>query len=97
MPELKDGQAKYQDTPKHMSLYANYAKKIGATIIGGCCGTTSEHTKEIKNNIKDYVNSKIKIDSITNDLGNMSLGNISLIKSLPRKERRENKRRRTRF
>ena len=97
MPELKDGQAKYRETPKYMSLYANYAKKIGATIIGGCCGTKPEHTKEIENNIKDYLDSNIEIDSITNELGNMSSRNISLIKSLPRKVRRENKRRRIRL
>ena len=97
MPELKDGHAKYKETPKHMSLYANYAKKIGATVIGGCCGTKPEYTKEIKNNIKDYLGSNIEMDSITSELGNMSSGNRSLIESLPRKARRENKRRRIRL
>jgi 5-methyltetrahydrofolate--homocysteine methyltransferase len=51
-PELLDGKAVYKVTPAE---FANAAQKIyaaGITIIGGCCGTSPEHIKEIYKKIK---------------------------------------------
>jgi methionine synthase / methylenetetrahydrofolate reductase(NADPH) len=44
LPKLMDGRLVYPTTPDY---YADYAKKLvlaGANIVGGCCGTTPEHT-----------------------------------------------------
>lgn len=44
LPKFMDGRLVYPATPDY---YADYAKKLvlaGANIVGGCCGTTPEHT-----------------------------------------------------
>ena len=47
IPELIDGKIEYKETTEHMGIYAKYASNIGAKIIGGCCGSTSCHIREI--------------------------------------------------
>ena len=45
----------YDDTPANMaSVYGSYAQQKFATIWGGCCGTTPEHIKAIKNAVLKY-------------------------------------------
>jgi len=38
--------------PENYSLYAKRWRELGATIIGGCCGTTPDHIKAIKELVK---------------------------------------------
>ncbi|WP_373877517.1 homocysteine S-methyltransferase family protein [Tepidanaerobacter syntrophicus] len=51
MPKLVDGKTIFNVGPEE---FAEYAKKIaekGAIILGGCCGTTSDHIKALRNAI----------------------------------------------
>ena len=43
IPKYIDGQILYDGTPELMAKYAVMARNSGAKIIGGCCGTKSEH------------------------------------------------------
>lgn len=43
MPELVDMRAVYRTDPSTMATCALTMREAGATIIGGCCGTTPEH------------------------------------------------------
>lgn len=43
MPELVDMQAVYRSDPDTMATAAAAMLDAGATIIGGCCGTTPNH------------------------------------------------------
>ncbi len=43
IPKFVDGHIHYDGTPALMADYAVLARDCGATIIGGCCGTTPEH------------------------------------------------------
>jgi 5-methyltetrahydrofolate--homocysteine methyltransferase len=43
MPELVDMRAVYRTDPATMARYAVEMRDAGATIVGGCCGTTPEH------------------------------------------------------
>ncbi|WP_368187784.1 betaine--homocysteine S-methyltransferase [Aestuariibius sp. HNIBRBA575] len=43
IPKYVDGHIHYDGTPELMGEYAVLARDCGATIIGGCCGTTPEH------------------------------------------------------
>lgn len=43
MPELVDMRAVYRTGPATMATCALAMREAGATIIGGCCGTTPEH------------------------------------------------------
>ena len=43
IPKYEHGHIHYDGTPELMADYAVLARDCGAKIIGGCCGTTSEH------------------------------------------------------
>jgi len=48
IPELMDGEIRYNGTPDLMADYAVMARDAGARIIGGCCGTTPEHLSAMR-------------------------------------------------
>ena len=48
IPELKGGKTIYPETPQFMAQKAEFLIETGISIIGGCCGTTPEHIKAIK-------------------------------------------------
>ena len=43
IPQYVDGAIHFHGSPALMAHYAVFARDAGATIIGGCCGTTPEH------------------------------------------------------
>jgi 5-methyltetrahydrofolate--homocysteine methyltransferase len=46
LPEVKDGQQHYDETPESFTAQVeHFAKDFGANIVGGCCGTSPEHIK----------------------------------------------------
>ena len=47
MPRQVEGRQLYMCTPEYMAEYAKRFYEMGAQIIGGCCGTTPEHIREI--------------------------------------------------
>ena len=47
MPELIDGKTIYLESPDIMASYVPELIKAGVNIIGGCCGTTPDHIREI--------------------------------------------------
>ena len=52
MPELVKNKAIYKMTPKTFAGFAKKFAKVGVKIIGGCCGTTPEHIKAVKETVK---------------------------------------------
>jgi len=51
LPKLKEGVISYDGTPEALASFTGALLSAGANIIGGCCGTTPEHIKQIKNQI----------------------------------------------
>ncbi|MBK9216568.1 MAG: homocysteine S-methyltransferase family protein [Chloracidobacterium sp.] len=48
LPEVKDGQQHYDETPESFSAQVeHFARDFGANIVGGCCGTTPEHLRQV--------------------------------------------------
>lgn len=45
MPELVDGVTVYRTTPEEFAAVGKKLVEAGASIIGGCCGTTPEHIR----------------------------------------------------
>ena len=45
MPQLKNGKTVFLDTPEQMASQVQALHEAGATIIGGCCGTTPDHIR----------------------------------------------------
>ena len=48
IPKYVDGHIHYDGTPELMADYAVLARDCGATIIGGCCGTTPDHLEKMR-------------------------------------------------
>ena len=55
IPQLVKGKTVYPDTPEHMAGYVPELIKAGSSIIGGCCGTTPLHIREIKKAVSMYL------------------------------------------
>ena len=47
LPRQVEDRMLYMSTPEYMAEYAKRFYEKGARIIGGCCGTTPEHIKEM--------------------------------------------------
>ncbi len=48
LPENVDGHAHYRLTPSEMVEYLqHFVKDLGVSIVGGCCGTTPEHIRQL--------------------------------------------------
>ena len=49
LPRHVDGRLFYMASPDYMAKYAKRLIQAGAKFVGGCCGTTPKHIKEIAN------------------------------------------------
>jgi len=45
MPREVNGRSMYMASPEYMATYARHLVQAGAKVVGGCCGTTPEHTE----------------------------------------------------
>jgi len=48
MPEYREGITHFPESPQETASYVQKLITAGADIIGGCCGTTPEHIRQIK-------------------------------------------------
>ena len=48
LPEIRNGEVVYPETPEQMRALVPQIVRAGANIIGGCCGTTPDHIRVIK-------------------------------------------------
>ena len=55
MPRQVAGRTMYMASPEYMATYARHLLQAGATVIGGCCGTTPQHTRAIAQGIRPLV------------------------------------------
>ncbi len=47
LPRRVDERLVYVSTPEYFGVYARRMFKLGVKLVGGCCGTTTEHIKRI--------------------------------------------------
>jgi methionine synthase / methylenetetrahydrofolate reductase(NADPH) len=52
-PETISGRIMYPATPEYFGEYAVAFRNIGINIIGGCCGTTPDHIREMRKALDD--------------------------------------------
>ena len=75
IPKYHDGHIHYDGTPELMAEYAVLARDAGATIIGGCCGTTPEHLRAMRAALETRDRGpRPTLDRITAELGGFSSG-----------------------
>lgn len=52
MPRDVGGRCMYMASPEYMATYARHLVQAGAKVVGGCCGTTPEHTKAMVEGVR---------------------------------------------
>jgi 5-methyltetrahydrofolate--homocysteine methyltransferase len=58
LPELVNNKTVYHQTPSQMAAFIPDLLSAGASIVGGCCGTTPEHIVKIRQAVDKYRKSK---------------------------------------
>lgn len=51
-PALVEGRYVYLCTPEYMATWARRFLESGATVVGGCCGTTPDHVKDLVRSVR---------------------------------------------
>jgi len=73
IPKYHDGHIHYDGTPELMADYAILARASGATIIGGCCGTTPDHLRKMRDALETQPTGDVpSLDQIAEVLGGFS-------------------------
>lgn len=48
LPKIENGETVYDFSPKEFGKYAAKFAKMGVWLLGGCCGTTPKHIREVR-------------------------------------------------
>ena len=73
IPKWLDGSIHYEGSPELMANYAELARRAGAGIIGGCCGTTAAHLASMRERLEQSpAGVAPEADEIIRRLGNFS-------------------------
>lgn len=73
VPRMVDGEIRYTGTPELMADYARLALDAGARLIGGCCGTTPEHLRAMREALESHQKRPPpSIETVTELLGEVS-------------------------
>ncbi|MQF64179.1 methionine synthase, partial [SAR202 cluster bacterium AD-802-L14_MRT_200m] len=52
LPVIRGGETCYLETPEFMSKHYRRLAELPINILGGCCGTTSEHISSLVQSVK---------------------------------------------
>jgi methionine synthase I (cobalamin-dependent) len=75
IPQFVDGAIQFNGTPELMAEYARLSLDSGARIIGGCCGTTPQHLRVMREALEAHVpGPKPDLATIEARLGAISTG-----------------------
>ena len=53
LPENVDGKTVYRQTPAEFAAYVPQLVEAGASVIGGCCGTTPEFIRAVAEKLRE--------------------------------------------
>lgn len=80
IPEFIDGAIRYNGTPELMGRYAALVRDAGARIIGGCCGTSPEHVKAMREALDSVpAGEPPALETIVRDIGAVTDGARALL------------------
>ena len=63
MPRSVDGRNIYLCSPEYMASYARKFVDAGVRLVGGCCGTTPEHIRQMKSALRAGVAKTTKVQA----------------------------------
>lgn len=94
IPKYQDGKIRYDGTPELMADYACLARDAGARIIGGCCGTSSEHLCAMREALEKRAPADVpELSEIETRLGGFSSPSDSADDQAPARPARRSRRR----
>lgn len=83
IPEWVNGEIVYNGTPELMAQYVHMVLDAGATIVGGCCGTSYEHVAAMRKAMDEHqAGEAINIDDMQSALGEISPGAAALYRGV---------------
>lgn len=89
IPEFRGSEIYYSGTPPLMAEYTRLAIDAGATIIGGCCGTSCDHLQAMRQAIDTHQRaSRPTVVEIIEKIGPMRNKTANDAGTAPRRERR---------
>jgi|HigsolmetaAR201D_1030396.scaffolds.fasta_scaffold06574_2 5-methyltetrahydrofolate--homocysteine methyltransferase len=54
LPSIVDGHTHYDLSPEELAAYhRRHVTELGITVVGGCCGTTPEHLRQVVEAVRD--------------------------------------------
>ena len=65
LPQIENGETVYKIEPKEFADYAKQMVELGVKIVGGCCGTTPNHIKAVKEALNGIAIPKFEPQIIT--------------------------------
>ncbi|MEM8541656.1 MAG: betaine--homocysteine S-methyltransferase [Pseudomonadota bacterium] len=95
IPEFQGDQIVYSGTPELMARYVGLAVNAGATIIGGCCGTSRQHLSAMRTAMDHHIKGeRPSLDDICDQIGPMRNTKAAAQGEEPTRTRRTRGRRR---
>jgi len=78
LPKEYEGRFFYLSSPEYMAEYAKQFLEAGASVIGGCCGTTPQHIREMGRMIKNFDHGRHSVKVISQPLKAQAKAEIPL-------------------
>lgn len=89
IPEFRGTDIHYSGTPELMADYVRLAVDSGATIIGGCCGTSFAHLKAMRDALDAHAKAeRPSLETIVSRIGPLRNKTAAESGGAPRRERR---------
>jgi methionine synthase / methylenetetrahydrofolate reductase(NADPH) len=82
-PDMNDDRMFYLNTPEYSGVFARRFFRLGAAIVGGCCGTGPDHIRKISNSARMMGGRNIQIISSEK----ISQDQIEVTKEIPPSEK----------
>lgn len=93
VPEFRGETIVYSGTPELMADYVDLAVDAGATIVGGCCGTSCEHLKAMREAMDRHVRgARPSLDDVVARIGPLKNKAAAENPDTPARERRGRRR-----
>lgn len=93
IPEVRGDTVQYTGTPELMADYTRMAIDAGAMIIGGCCGTSYEHLRHMRQAIDSHTRGvRPDIEQVVAAIGPLKNATSAANDEKPRRERRGRRR-----
>jgi methionine synthase I (cobalamin-dependent)/5,10-methylenetetrahydrofolate reductase len=84
-PKVVDGRHLYLTSPEYLASFAKKFVKAGARFVGGCCGTTPQHTRAMRGALRALDAQETGVEEV--EAGAASVENTRRIEPVAMKER----------